>query len=299
MGNPMSLELQVSMHKAKALNNYTFIDYYTRLQILALSIFQWTGLPEEISARYLEHALFDQGRAVFFKDPAMGYLALRGGPEGPLNVYGDPLRVMVVGHNGYNKVKKPGEYVFIRNNYEARPTEPTLRLYAQRLAIAERSIDVNINAQRTPMLILCDEKQRLTMKNLYAQYEGNEPVIFGDKSMNPDAIKSIKTEATFVADKLFQYKRDLWNECMTFLGINNANTDKKERLITDEVQANDQLIQMSAQTMLLCRQEACEQINKLYGLSISVGMRELESQPEIDQEEIEDPAAKEEGATDE
>ena len=288
----MNLDFSVKPEPAKTLNIQTFQDYYSRLRLLALSIFEWKGLPKSISLRYLEQSLFEQGRVFFFSDPKMGPLCLRGGPDSALNVYGDPLKVRVFGANGYNKELEPGQYVMIRNNLDNRPTEPTIRLYAQRMAQAERSIDVNVAAQRTPMLIVCEEKQRLTLKNVYAQYSGNEPVIFADKSMNPEAIKSIKTEATYVSDKLMQYKRDLWNDCLTFLGINNANTDKKERLITDEVQANDQMISISAQVMLLTRQQAAAEISEMFGITVTVNPREVPQEEPL--ENNQDPAEDEE-----
>lgn len=270
----MSLDFTVKMDATKILNQNTFVDYYNRLRSLALSIFEWTGFPDSVNIRYLETALFDQGRVVFFKDPMLGFLALRGGPDGPLNIYGDPITVRAYGFNGYNKQLEPNDYVFIRNNLQTLPTETTIRLFAQRLTQAERSIDVNIAAQRTPVLILCEDKQRLTLKNVYQQYVGNEPVIFADKSLAPENFRVLKTDAPYVADKLQLYKTDLWNDCMTFLGINNANTDKRERLIVPEVEANDQLVSTSAQVMLLTRQDACREINKRFGLNVSVKMRE-------------------------
>ena len=275
--------------KADNLNNQTFYDYYSRIRLLALSLFEWTGFPDSISVRFLEQSLFEMGKAAFILDKTKGYLALKCTPSGELNVYLDPIKLTAYSTNYNQEFILDEGCVLIRNNYDMLPTEPTIRLFAQRLTNVERTLDTNIHAQKTPILILCDDKQRLTLKNLYHQYDGNEPFIFGDKSMNPDMVKSIKTEAPFLADRLMVYKRDIWNECMTFLGINNANTDKRERLITDEVEANDQLIQMSAQTMLLSRLEACKQINKLFGLSVTVKIRDTaqlaDKDPDQDPEE--------------
>ena len=104
------------------------------------------------------------------------------------------------------------------NNWERIPTSQTMELFALRLYEAERASDVNIKAQKTPVLLLVDEKQRLTMENLYSQYDGNKPFIFGDKKQfNSDSIKSIRTDAPFVADKLMEYKKEIWNEALTFL----------------------------------------------------------------------------------
>lgn len=143
-----------------------------------------------------------------------------------------------------------------------------MELFALRLYEAERSCDVNIKAQKTPIMILIDEKQRLTMQQLYNQYNGNQPFIFGDKqNLGDDKLKAISTEAPFVADKLQEYKKEIWNEALTFLGVNNIMVDKKERLITDEANSNNELINLNLQSYLAPRQKACKQFNEKFGFT--------------------------------
>jgi hypothetical protein len=264
--------------KSANLNMLTVNDYYERLKLIALSLFEWENLPESCNARFLELTLYTHGRALFIYDPKLGYLNMRCTPSGTWNNYDEPLSFTAFS-SIYRETFKRDECVLIRNNYIERPTDNSVVLFSKRLTDAERTIDVNINAQKTPVLVRCDDKDRLTMKNLYKDYEGNEPFILGSKSLNVDAIKVFKTDAPFVADKLQNYKHQIWNEAMTFFGVNNANTDKRERLITDEVEANDQLIQVNAEAMLLTRQEACKQINTMFPeLNVSVKMREFNGQ---------------------
>ena len=143
-----------------------------------------------------------------------------------------------------------------------------MELFALRLYEAEQTAMVNIKAQKTPVLLLMDEKQRLTMENIYSQYEGNKPVIFGDKnSLGENVIKAINTQAPFIADKIIDYKKEIWNEALTFLGINNIMVDKKERLITDEANSNNELINLNLQSYLAPRQEACKQFNEKFGFT--------------------------------
>ena len=143
-----------------------------------------------------------------------------------------------------------------------------MELFALRLYEAERTADVNIKAQKTPVLLLIDEKQRLTMENIYSQYDGNKPVIFGDKnSLGENVIKAINTQVPFIADKIINYKKEIWNEALTFLGINNIMVDKKERLITDEANSNNELINLNLQSYLAPRQEACRQFNEKFGFT--------------------------------
>ena len=138
----------------------------------------------------------------------------------------------------------------------------------------DRTIDVNVKAQRTPVLVKCSEKEKLTLTNLYKEYDGNQPVIFAYDSLNTDAISSINTGAPFVADKIYQLKVQYWNEILTYLGISNINTQKKERMVTDEVTRNQGGVVASRYSRLGMRQKACKEINKMFGLDISVDFRE-------------------------
>lgn len=143
-----------------------------------------------------------------------------------------------------------------------------------RLYEAERTCDVNIKAQKTPVLLTGDESFRLTMKNIYNKYDGNEPVIYGDKNqLGENVLRAIKTDAPFVADKVMEYKKEIWNEALTYLGINNIMIEKKERLVSDEANGNNELINMNLQARLAPRKEACRQFNELFGLNIDVKVR--------------------------
>lgn len=149
-----------------------------------------------------------------------------------------------------------------------------MELFANRLYEAERTCDVNIKAQKTPVLLTGDESFRLTMKNIYNKYDGNEPVIYGDKNqLGENVLRAIKTDAPFVADKVMDYKKEIWNEALTYLGINNIMIEKKERLVSDEANGNNELINMNLQARLAPRKEACKQFNELFGMNIDVKVR--------------------------
>lgn len=255
-----------------SLNNRTYIDYFDRLKMLAVSMFEWENLPETMNSRFLELTLFDYGIACFVFDDNLGFLNLKCTPSAELNVYEESIKYTAYSLN-YNKIYNRDDIILVRNNLLQLPTFRTIELFANRLYEAERTINVNIKTQKTPVLIKCNEKQRLTLKNVYKNYEGNEPVIFGDKDLDISNFEVLKTDAPFIADKMIEYKKSVWNECLSFLGVNNLETEKKERLIVDEVNANNQMIQLSAETMLLTRQEACKEFNKKYGLNISVNLR--------------------------
>lgn len=266
------------------LNDETFIDYLNRFKKIALSMFEWVNLPKSMNSMFLEKCLYYFGQASLLKDKDYGFINTQCCSNGNINIYGLPTSLNCYSFNyqtsrklytglldnlseAQKEIKQYQECILVQNNWERTPTAGTLELFALRLTEAERTIDTNIKSQKTPILILVPEAQRLTMENVYNQYDGNKPVIFGDKqNMQGNELKTIDTKAPFVADKLTEYKKEIWNEALTFLGINNIIVDKKERLITDEANSNNELINMNLQSYLAPRQLACEQFNEKYGL---------------------------------
>lgn len=267
-------ELMTMKSIAKELNNRTFTDYYYRLMLLARSVFEWEGLPNGIDEKWIERYLFNEGRCMFFHDDNLGFMVTKCADGGILNPYDEPTQVTSIATNHIPvTLKNNKECIIIRNNDDMIPTSPTIQLYAMKLAEISRTIDINVRAQKTPVLIKCSEKQRMTLKMVFKQWDECEPVIYGDKNLDTSEMQAMKIDAPVVFDKLQQQKHALWNECMTFLGINNANMDKRERLVASEVDANDEQIEQSVQVMLKARQMACKQINELFGLNISVKIR--------------------------
>lgn len=255
-------------------NQRTYLQYVNRLTELSISMFDWKNLPETIDARFLELALFNDGMAVFFKDEVMGYLGLQVMIGGALDVYRIPITRTAFAQNGYQMKLDQSNSVIIFNNMLHTNSILDVQEMSKRLYEIQRTIDVNVIQQKTPKIITCTENQRLVMKNLYAQYMGNEPFIFGDKNLDLSGIKTFDTTSPYVADKLYDLKTQYWNEALTYLGISNVNTVKKERMITDEVQRNLGGTIASRYSRLFMRQQACEQINKMFGLNISVDYRE-------------------------
>ncbi len=290
----LTLNEQTEILKTNQMNVLTFHDLYRRLKSIALVLFRWENLPNNIPADFIEETLYQQGRAGFFYDPTYGYMVTRITTAGKLNIYNQPVRYQTVTSTGYSKQWAIDELVIIKNNYLQRPTHETITLYANRLYEVERSAEVNIKLQKFPLIIRGQKSMLMSLKNIFMKYDGNQPAIYADPMLDDNAIKAIKTDVPYVADKLLQYKHELWNECLTFLGVNNLNSDKKERLIVDEANANGQLIQLSADVMLSARQEAADAINERYGLEVSVDLRQKPEdlfaalmQPMTDQEEQE------------
>lgn len=280
---------QREFYESAEMNNKTFNQYYNRLMNLAISMFEWKNLPPSVDPRFLELCLFGDGMAVFFKDEVMGELALQCMIGGELDVYRIPKTRRAYATNGYNQVLNETNSVLIFNNELHTNSMLDVEMFAKRLYKLERTIDVNVEAQKTPIVVTCGEGQRLTFKNLLMQYEGGQPFIFGDKNLDLNQIKVLNTTSPYVADRIQELKTQIWNEALTCLGITNMNINKKERLVSDEASSAMGFTLAQRFTRLNPRKRACEQINAMFDLNIDVEYREdvmnaLSSEPNIEME---------------
>ena len=257
------------------MNNRTFNDYLDRMRKICLSMFEWVNLPDSMNARFLEQCLYYQGQAALLYDKDYGYLNTMASDGGYINIYGLPTEIMCYSYR-FNQRRslytvdtgeeKDKECILVLNNYDRVPTSYTISLFAYRLAEAQRTLDVNVKAQRTPILITTDQKQYFTLKKMYEEYDGNTPAIFADKNViTPDALKALKTEAPVVIKDIMDYKREIWNEFLTFMGISNLS-EKRERMISNEIDSNNELVNLNLQALLIPRKEACKRFNEKYGL---------------------------------
>ena len=263
---------------SKRLNDRVFTDYFYRLMLLSRALFKWENLPNGIDEKWIERYLFAEGACLFYKDPTLGFMVAKIGENGTYNYYDEPTKVFPYATNYIyegEQLINNSNCVIIRNNDDMLATAPTIQLYSYKLTNIERTIDTNVIAQKTPIIVKCSDKQRLSFKNAINQRNDNEPVIYADKTMNTEDMQVLDIKAPIVFDKLQIQKHAVWNECMTFLGVNNANMDKRERLVDDEVQANNEQVQASEDIFLKARQKACDEINKMFGLNISVKRRNL------------------------
>lgn len=257
-------------------NSQTYFDYLARFKQLAITQFEWINLPESMNATYLEMTLYYMGQCALLKDENYGFINTKAVANGKLNIYGLPTSLNCFSYEYHTNRKlytgiKDDEYdscILVKNNADRLPTAPTLELFAKRLYEAERTCDVNVKAQKTPLLLRGDENSLLTLKNLYVKYDGNEPVIIGDKKqLGKDVVEVVTTEAPVVFDKLMIYKMQIWNEALTYLGINNVAVEKKERLVESEATGNNELINLNLEARLNVRKEACKQFNEYFGLT--------------------------------
>lgn len=255
---------------------------------IALNMFIWEGLPEGVEADIIEGYLYERGQVMFFEDPNLSYLTLPCFGHSP-NVYNRHQMCRVEGHNYTREVtidpeRKGVVGVVIKNTYLKMSTEAIVHYYCSKLTDIDQTIDVNVKANKSPIIFEGDDKALLTMKNIYQQITDNEPVLYVNKMKGEGetSLNAIKTDVPFIALELRNLYRDYEAEILTYLGINNSPRDKKERVQSAEVDSNNEHIVSHLDKMLTARQEAVEKINKLFGLSMSVKVN-----PELEAEELE------------
>ncbi len=257
-------------------NEFAAQYYLARLTELAMAMFEWKNLPDNIDWRFIEYMLCFNGQVLYSHDDELGQdIVTQCALSGKLDFYRVPYDRQAYADNGYNRKLTAENSVIIWNNMLRMPSYPVMVFYARKLWEIDRTIDINVKAQKTPIMILANEDERMALKNVYMKYDGNQPFIFATKNLGlNDAIQALKTDAPYLAADLMELKNQVWNEALTYLGISNVNYQKKERLIADEAIRSMGGTIASRQSRLEMRREAVEQINKMFGTNIEVNYRE-------------------------
>ena len=267
--------LPTKLNKNDLLNYLTEDFLYSRFRLLMINQFKWTGLDElNIQERHLENYLFDNGYCLFYENKTLGKLCLPCQGKGGRNVYGDYLKWTATGEN-YTQTVKAEDSVLIENNKLRMPTNTAVLYFIEQLYELKRTIDVNVRQLRLQSLFAANDKNVLTVKKIIDDIDQhNWAIITDNSSIKPeDIVKAINTGVKPLTAELTDRYNAVMNEALTYFGINNSNTDKRERLIMDEANANNQFIDSCAQMFLESRERAADEINKKFGLNIKVELR--------------------------
>lgn len=254
-------------------NFYMKSHFYNLLYMICINRFIWKNIPSHIDIDFIEKRLATNGELAFVNHKLYGFQILDCVGEN-IGMYGRPERYLCSSVNGViTEYFNAEDIVIIRNNKLGQNSNEFIDRYSSILGEIQKTKEVNLKAQKTPVLIQCDESQLLTMKNIYAQFEGNEPVIFGTKAMDLEGVKVFKTDAPYLVDKLQSEKIETINECLTFMGIKTVS-DKKERMFTKEVEANNDMVNICLAMFLEPRLEAIEKINEKFKQNIELELAE-------------------------
>ena len=251
----------------KISNNTTFQKYYNQFMLLALNMFEWENLPDGIETRHIEKPLIEYGYSFFYNDDEYGFVCLPCTITG-FNIYNEPTRVQI-NNQIIHKSMDIDEGVLILNNDLRTGLYPIIINYASRLSEIETSINTNIFQQKFPFIVECSKDNEYSVRQMLKNIHENEPYILVKKKLDLMDIKIDDLSVPYVADKLLDDKKKIESELLTLFGLNNV-ADKKERLIVDEANANNDYINRNVDLLYKNRQLACNEINKKFGLNISV-----------------------------
>lgn len=282
---PQGLRGNARQQENDYLNDETYISYLLRLMDLAVSVFEWRNLPKGINERMVERWLLTDGVCLFAFDEGVkadpeqrspdGYVMLRMVMSGGFDIYNVPKE-----RQAYTVDPKHGvmdfditNSVICFNDSMGVPTLMQLGLYAKLLWQCERTVYANIAQQKTPRVVKCSEKQRMSLQNLFAQVDGFMPTCWADKDLDLTGVDVLDTVSPYVADKVQLVKHQIWNEALSYLGIENTNTDKRERMVSDEVAGNMGDVEAQRFTRLNSRKQFCREVNELFGLDIDCRFR--------------------------
>lgn len=266
----------------KIMQSYRF--YFDMLSLLAMSRFKWKGIPKEIPNYQIEKCLFYSGMAgLTYDDVAEKYVILPVvyGSDG-LNMYGEPNRFKMFSYSSivnYDNLLLNKDGLICYNNSLKESNLFLCYRYAQRLQMIDNIIDMNIDKQKSPYIILCsDRKEYLALKAFINKISLDTPAIYETKDIVSENIKTLDLKVELKADELMKAKREIFNEACLYLGITSSLSNKKERLISSEVDTETQRYEIYRQTALQTREYFCEKVNELYGLKLSVNFSTLQNE---------------------
>lgn len=255
--------------EAQSDNLITMVEKFNYFSNLAITRINWHGLPDSVSERFLNMSLYFYGQAAFFFDPELGYMCLPCTVQ-EYNSYYEPTVVRAYSFK-IERQLGPGEFVFIRNTPTCSPTAFAVWTYTKRMVSVLRTIDTTLFLMKKPYFLLCEEKQRQTFLNLFKKVGDNEVLILGSKNWGDDfnGLTKIDTGVNNDLEKLWESYDKIEHILLNVIGIQNADNEKQERLLVDEVNANNMLTDMSMESTLKELSEACARIKQIFGLDIS------------------------------
>lgn len=252
---------------------------------LAIKRFKWSNLPKGLTSDRLEEMLINYGMLGGFINEVDLFTILPIQGNGKINIYNEHDEYRIFGFNGYNRTINSDDVCRLKNNPVGCNDIDTLMIYAKRINDIEQTQEVNLFQQNIPKIIATNRDGVLTAKNIIKKLKDFKLVIYTREKGINNQIKSddiLDTTAPFLLDKLSDYENFYRNKVLSFLAINNANTDKKERLIVDEVNANNDLLNTMLDMMYECRQEFCVEVKEKFNIDIKVEKREVNEQLHVD-----------------
>lgn len=269
------------------LSNYkTYLMYRRQLLTLAENVFSFKNLPTYIDVSYVNMQLVNTGSIAFFVDDVLGLLALPYVNQGNLDVYGRPTKIRVHSNTNYHKTLNQGEFVIMYDNNGHYPLLYDVLQYAERLALNTRTSDINISQQKTPRFWKTTANKLKSVQDKINNVDAFAETVIDYDNLLIDDTSLVLSPAPFVADKIDAHQEKIWNEFLRLIGVSNLQYQKKERNITDEINAMQGGTIASRFSRFEPRKRAIEEINNKFNYNIEVEY--YDGVPTTSNEEIEE-----------
>ena len=211
------------------------------------------------------------------------------------NIYDYPTSINLINTKGVSFIPAESQIVdedavigYCQRNKKS--VKMMVEYYVDKIVNLEIVIDINLTAHKMPFMIGCDPDDSRKMKELFDLIQSDYPALFADLA-EVDKFKALVSGAPYILDKLYDLKHALENELREYLGLDNlGNSEKKEHLITGEIQANNDVIASSEGCFFDSMSEFIDRVNETFGTDFSVKINKKEQpKPESKQEkEIQD-----------
>lgn len=264
--------MKIKLINSQMTNFKTYLMYKQQCEMTAENVFQIKDLPKEcvIDMSYVNSQLLSSGSIAWFVDEVMGLLALPYISCSGLDVYGRPVKIQVIGQNGYSKVLKRGEFVIMYDNSKHIPLKTHICQYAERLAQCMRTIDVNIDQQKTCRIWKTTPNKLKSVLDTINEIDGYSNKVIAFEDLIDEDLECILQPAPFVADKVRLEKESIWNEFLRLVGVANLTVQKKERNIRDEVLTSQGGTIASRFNRYTPREQAIKEINEKFNVNLKL-----------------------------
>lgn len=267
----------VEPRSVEGLNN-TSVLYYTQQLIKKLfGVFEIQGAPDGWDINYMKERIFLDGR-LCVTDTAMGVLPLQTGVAG-INVFNHPTTCVIANPvlGSFERLIDT-DCALVLLQYDYGNAWPMINRYAALLASCDGSIAVNLINSRVAAIFGAENKKEAeSYKLMYDQITEGKPGVFVGEAMAKKLSERLmynRVKESYVADQIENLKHQIMDDFLSDLGVENANTDKRERLITNEVESNYQEIRAGAEHWLDNINEGFAKANDLYNLNLRMIRRE-------------------------
>ena len=265
---------QTDPKEVEGLNNTSYFYYFNKLLKMIYAIFKFDNIPDNWNMPYFKEHLFLDG-VVCVTDTDFGVIPLQTGRSG-INVYGQPTDFIIsnpVLGTLQGKIDKDGVMIYLSilgGHYVS--LVPLISRYATLLSEVDGSLQTSlINSRIAHVFSASSQAQLKTMQKVYDDISKGKPAVFIRK--NPDEsndhVLFNNVRQSFIGTELLDTKRSLLNEFMSEIGINNANTQKKERLITGEVDSNKSELSANINEWYENLKNCINKVNDMYSLNIA------------------------------